>query len=202
MHDNVKLFYLAKEVSSGLDVKSFFFESKFWIPLIVTDKAHRTWRHNDLKDRGNIGKMSTEVEMAKIRPDRGGVRVGTLPARCQGELTPLSRLRHKGTGHPSEPPSLLQHRFNFRSGWKQSLFLLKTFILVDDEPIPSHLATLSTTIPSHFRFQPSEKRQKQNKTKTDEQTKKTKRKKMNSVQVFKPRFSDPFPGQPSASCLF
>lgn len=68
--------------------------------------------------------------------------------------------------------------------------------------IPSHLATLSTTIPSHFRFQSSEKRQKQNKTKTDEQTKKTKRKKMNSVQVFKPRFSDPFPGQPSASCLF
>lgn len=60
--------------------------------------------------------MSTEVEMAKIRPDRGGVRVGALPARCQGVLTPLGRLRHKGTGHPSEPPSLLQHHFNFRSG--------------------------------------------------------------------------------------
>ena len=41
MRDNVKLFYLAKEVSSGLDVKSFFFESKFCIPLIVIDKAHR-----------------------------------------------------------------------------------------------------------------------------------------------------------------
>ena len=74
--------------------------------------------------------MSTKVEMAKIRPDRGGWAC-CLPG-AQGFSTPLGRLRHTVMGHPSGPPTLLQRHSNFRSGWKQSLFLLKTFLLVDE----------------------------------------------------------------------
>ena len=102
--------------SSGLDVKSFFFESKFWTPLIVIDKAHRAWRHYDLKDRGNIRKMSTEVEMAKIRPDRGGVRVGALPAQVPGSLDSArqAEAQRDGTSQRASIPAPVQLQFQVR----------------------------------------------------------------------------------------
>lgn len=99
-------------------------------------------------------------------------------------------------GHPSTPPSLLQLPLHFRSGWKEPLFLwnLHAHWWVPCYSQPP--ATPSTTAPSRFRFQSSEKRQKQTHKQTkqmNKQTKKTQNKENELGPSFKPRFKDPFP---------
>jgi len=60
--------------------------------------------------------MSTKVEMAKIRPDRGGVRVGVLPARCPGILDSTWQAEAQSDGPsqrapiPAPPPLQFQVR--------------------------------------------------------------------------------------------